>query len=72
MRLGDFVIYGKVAAMRATAKDGVAQLINDHSAIFAPEKRGSLLADAGGARGREGARRGPLPRRRHGEQRDAS
>ena len=56
VRLGDFVIYGKVAAMRATAKDGVAQLINDHSAIFAPEKRGSLLDDAGGARAAAKAR----------------
>ena len=40
--LGDFVIYG---APSAGAADGVAQLINDHSAIFAPARRGALLAD---------------------------
>ena len=41
--LGDFVIYGAPSARRTA--DGVAQLINDHSAIFAPARRGALLAD---------------------------
>ena len=55
-RKGDFVIYGKPVSHGACAHDGVAQLINDHSAILPPEKRESHLASLGGARAAAQAR----------------
>ena len=55
-RTGDFVIYGKPASRGACAREGVAQLINDHSSILPPAKRAAYLASLGGKRAAAKAR----------------
>ena len=55
-RRGDFVIYGKPVSRGACAREGVAQLINDHSAILPDEKKEAHLASLGGARAAAQAR----------------
>ena len=55
-RRGDFVIYGKPVSCGACAREGVAQIINDHSAILPAEKKEAHLASLGGARAAAHAR----------------